>query len=242
MKDEELVVYCDPKLKMRQILRKYIDLTKFVDFLRTSELHLEPASNFEPLEGTLSEKIRKSICNYLSWEQKNKNRTCLSCWTLGAEDNMALWKIYGSTTKSVAVTTTVNRMISATLTLSWVKFGKVNLKKVQYINHAGPLPNGVYTMDDNLFGLKHVAYSFEKEVRIVLTRPIEETPVSIRLPVNINQFLTKIVVAPEAGDWFFNIVVDVTRKYNVAVPVQRSKLTFLLNKAKVSTNKTSQSD
>lgn len=151
---------------------------------------------------------------------------------------MALWKIYGSTTKSVAITTTVNRMISAAF--SWVKFGKVNLKRVRYINHAGRLPNGVYAMDESVFGLKHVAYSFEKEVRIVLTRPIEETPSSIRLPVNIDQFLTKIVVAPEAGNWFFNLVVDVTRKYNVAVPVQRSELTFLLNKAKISTNNTGQ--
>lgn len=151
---------------------------------------------------------------------------------------MAFWKIYGSTIKSVAITTTVNRLkFSAPI---WGKFGKVNVKKVRYINHSGRLPNGVYSMDESLFGLKHVAYSFENEVRIVVTRSIGETPGSIRLPVNIDHFLTKIIVAPEAGVWFFDLVVDLVRKYNVEVPVHRSALTFLLNKAKVYTNKTGQ--
>ena len=180
MKIEKFVVYSDPKLKKRQILRRYLDLPKFVDFLRTSELYLEPASNFDDhLEGALPEEFRQDIIEsygnqpILDWE-KNKNRTCLSCWTLGAKDNMALWKIYGSTTKSVAITTTVNRMKSAAF--RWCKFGNVKLERVQYINHAGRLPKGVYATDESLFGLKHVAYFFEKEVRIVLTRPREEKP------------------------------------------------------------------
>jgi len=242
MKEEKLVAHIDIKLKKRQILRRYLDLPKFVDFLRTGELYLEQASHFDDhLEGTLPEKIRQSICelpDFLDshgdpsiWEQKNKNRTCLSCWTLGSKDNMALWKIYGGTTKSVAITTTVNRLIS--VAPSWGKFGRVNVKKVRYINHAGHLPNGVYGLDESVFGLKHVAYSFEKEVRIVVTRQIGEVPGPIRVPVNLDQFLLKIVVAPEAGNWFFDLVVDVARRYNVLAPVHRSELPFLLNKAKV---------
>ena len=237
------VVYSDPNLKKRQILNRYLDLPKFVDFLRTSELHLEPATNFDDhIEGTLPESIRQSISEspdiveklgnipILDLERKNKNRTNLSCWTLGPKDNMALWKIYGGSTQSVAVSTTVERMISSAF--NWLKFGNIKFKKVLYINHAGRLPNGVYALDENVFGLKHKAYFFEKEVRVVLTRPNDEIPCSIRLPVEINKFLTKITVAPEAGDWFFNLVVDLTRKYNVSVPVKRSDLTFLIDKAK----------
>jgi hypothetical protein len=249
MKEEKLIAYFDTKLKKRQILCRYLDLPKFVDFLRTGELYLEQASHFDDyLEGTLPEKIRQSICELpgfldrhgdpSDWEHENKNRTCLSCWSLGSKDNMSLWKIYGGTTKSVAITTTVNRLILTAP--SWGKFGRVNVTKVRYIDHAGRLPNGVYAMDESVFGLKHVAYSFEKEVRIVVTRPIGEVPGSIRLPVNLEQFLVKIVVAPEADEWFFDLIVDVARRYKVVAPVQRSALTFLLNKAKVSTNGTGQ--
>jgi hypothetical protein len=236
-------VSSDPNLKKRQILNRYIDLPKFVDFLRTSELHLEPATNFDDhLEGTLPESIRQSICEspdiieklgsipILDLELKNKSLTNLSCWTLGPKDNMALWKIYGGSTQSVAVSTTLERMIFSAF--DWLKFGNIIFKKVRYINHAGRLPNGLYALDENVFGLKHKAYFFEKEVRVVLTRPKEEIPCSIRLPVEINNFLTKITVAPEAGDWFFNLVVDLTHKYNVSIPVERSDLTFLIDKVK----------
>ena len=143
---------------------------------------------------------------------------------------MALWKIYGGSKESVAITTTVERMISSAF--NWMEFGRVKFIKVRYIDHASRLPNGVYTLDENVFALKHKAYFFEKEVRVVLTRPYNTTPCPVRLPVSINKTITKITVAPEAGEWFFNLVVDLTKKYNVSVPVKRSDLTFLIGKAK----------
>lgn len=237
-------VTTDSDLKKRQILTRYLDLPKFVDILRTSELHLEPATNFDDhLEGTLPESIRQTICespdimeklnntSILDLERENKARTCLSCWTLGRNDNMALWKIYGGSTQSVAISTTVNRMIFSAS--NWLKFGDIILKKVRYIDHAGRLPNGVYSLGKHVFGLKNRAYFFEKEVRVVLTRPKDKIPCSIRLPLELNKFLTKITVAPEAGDWFFDLVVDLAHKYNVSVPVKKSNLTFLINKAKL---------
>ena len=88
-------VYSDPSLKKRSTLNRYLDLPKFVDFLRTRELHLEPASKFDDhLEGTLPESIRKGFNEtpdiierlgnipILELERKNKNRTNLCCWDL----------------------------------------------------------------------------------------------------------------------------------------------------------------
>jgi hypothetical protein len=46
MTDAYLNVFKDPELKGSQILRRYLDLPKFVDFLRTSELYLGQASSF----------------------------------------------------------------------------------------------------------------------------------------------------------------------------------------------------
>jgi len=236
-------VYSDPSLKRRRTLNRYLDLPKFVDFLRTKELHLESASKFtDHMEGTLPELIRhdfsetpdiiKSLDNIsiLELERKNKNRTNLSCWTSGTKDNMALWKIYGGSKESVAISTTVERMIASAF--NWLKFGRVKLIKVRYIDHAGRLPNGVYALDENVFALKHKAYFYEKEVRVVLTRPNNTAPYPIRLPVSINKLITKITVAPEAEEWFFKLVIDLTKKYSVSVPVKRSDLAFLIDKAK----------
>lgn len=244
-------IYRDPSLTIRRTLNRYLDLPKFVDFLRTQELHLEPASYFEDhLEGTLPETIRDSFnespdfiertgnTSIFELERKNKDRTNLSCWTLGPKDNMALWKIYGGSKESVAISTTVERLMS--IAFNWVEFGRVKFIKVKYIDHAGRIPDGVYTLDENIFALKHKAYFFEKEVRVVLTRPYRSKPSSIRLPVSINKLITKITVAPEAEKWFFNLVVDITKKYKVTVPVKRSDLTSLIGKAKQNPNKRGQ--
>lgn len=245
MDQGELIAYFDPELKGSQILRRYVDLPKFVDFLRTKELYLRQASRFDDhLEGTLPEAIRRSARDLpdfvakhgdpIIWENKNKDRTYLSCWTLGEKDNMALWKLYGGASQSVAITTTVDRL--AMVVPSWAKYGRVGVKKVRYINHAGRLPNGAYGLDDGVFGLKHTAYGFEKEVRIVVTCPIPEEQAesqnSIRVPASLDCFVRSIVVAPEAEDWFFDLVLDITRRYNVNVPVRRSVLASLLTKVK----------
>ena len=143
---------------------------------------------------------------------------------------MALWKIYGGSTQSVAISTTINHMILSAF--NWCGEGKINIKKIHYINHAGNLPDGVYALDEHTFGLKHVAYSFEREVRLIITRPFGSPRKIMRLPIDINNFLTKIIVSPESGDWFFYLVVDLAKKYKISAPVEYSELKFLIDKAK----------
>ncbi len=246
MKKGKLVASFDPELKGHLILRRYLNLPKLIDVLRTAELYFSQASRLDDrLEGTLPEQMRRELSdspdfvarygNPIVWEQRNRDRSYLSCWTLGAKDNMALWKLYGGAAESVAITTTVKRL--TTVAPGWAKYGSVDVRKVRYINHAGRrLPNGAYGVGKDLFSLKHIAYSFEKEVRIVVTRPTpgkrQAVPSAIRVPVNIDRFLRSIVVAPEAGDWFFDLVVDVAHRYNITAPVHRSELTYLLTRAK----------
>jgi hypothetical protein len=231
----------DPDLGEEQIISRYMDLPKFVDLLRTNELHLEPAVNFDDcLEGTLPESIRESMRDHLIKEKYDKSieeleferkvRTNLSCWTIGPEDNMALWKIYGGSPQSVSISTTVINLITAAL--DWCQEGKVLIKKVCYINHAGDLPDGVYTFNQYIFGYKHIAYSFEREVRVILTRSSGAIKKALRLPIRFNDFAQKVTVSPEAGEWFFDLVTDITRKYGVTVPVQKSELVHLIDKVK----------
>lgn len=122
---EKNTVSKDPDINMNQIINRYLDLSKFVDLLRTNELHLESAVSFDDnLEGTLPETIRQGFFEYLKEKQgnpksiedleyENKLRTNISCWTIGPEDNMALWKIYGGSPQSVAISTTIERVISS---------------------------------------------------------------------------------------------------------------------------------
>lgn len=239
---EEKTVSKDPDLDQNQIISRYLDLPKFVDLLRTNELHLESAVSFnDRLEGTLPESVRKSFLENVpeqernrktieKLEYENKLRTNISCWTLGSEDNMALWKIYGGSSQSVAVSTTINNIIISAF--NWCEEGRIIIKKIRYINHAGKLPDGVYALDEHTFGFKHQAYSFEREVRVVLTRPSGSPKKALRLPIDVNTNITKITVSPESGIWFFDLVTDLAKKYNLTVPVERSELSTLIDKTK----------
>jgi hypothetical protein len=236
-------IYADTNLDEKMVLSRYLDLPKFVDLLSTSELHLASAIDFEDnLEGTLPELIRQGIIDFdisnnllkgstiQKLEYQNKLRTNLSCWTIGSKDNMALWKIYGGSHHSVAISTTLKNLLYSAP--NWCNLGKITFKRVDYIDLNGKPPDGVYGINEHIFGIKYEAYTYEKEVRIVVTRKLQEHPSSLRLPIKLDNLLIKITVAPNAGERFYSLVKELTQKYKVSIPVEKSGLSFLINKAK----------
>jgi hypothetical protein len=235
-------VTSDTTLTRDLVLMRYLDLAKFIDLISTKTLYVASAVDFDDqLEGTLPEQIRETYndpevikhCGSApvqEREHENRVKTNVSCWTRGPKDNMALWKIYGVSKQSVAITTTLDKLIQSTLL--WKGISGVTFKGVVYIDHSDKLPDGVYSLSCDTFGLKHEAYSFENEVRMVVTRDSLKSPSPLRLKVKPNDIIEKIIVSPEAGEWFYNLVQSVSKKYHIAAPVEHSKLTELVNKAK----------
>lgn len=95
------------------------------------------------------------------------------------------------------------------------------------------MPDGIYTLSYDTFGLKHEAYEFEKEVRMVVTRSSLKQPSPLRLKIKPNDIIEKIIISPEAGEWFFHLIKSVSKKYRITAPVEYSKLTELINKPKM---------
>jgi hypothetical protein len=232
----EAIVHRDTDLKDGTPLRRYVDLPKYIDLLRTQSLYLRRADRFtDKFEGALTPSIRKAIdsaraSDSLSESADTFYRRCrmgtfVSCWTLGAKDNMALWQLYGGASTSLTVNTTVARLTASTRL--WAE--SVLVQKVKYIDHfANPdMVIGRYT---DPLRFKHEAYEFEREVRVMLPRQTdwEKNPEGIQLPLpDLNSLVTSIVVAPEAGKWFLELVQGVTQRYGLKVPVRMSALAQL---------------
>ena len=140
---------------------------------------------------------------------------------------MALWQLYSNPTNGVAVTTTNERLLSACL--NWAEKEKVEVFKIKYIDHFRN-PDMIIGSYSDPLRFKHRAYKFESEVRVVISRirRVSESsnPTLLKLPVHLKSFIRSVVVAPEAGSWFFELVEDLTARYNLDVPVRRSKLTY----------------
>jgi hypothetical protein len=116
-------VTADPGIQLKTVLRRYMDLPKLLDLLHTRSLYFRRAVGFaDRLEGALFPTLREVLDEAHKREElphdadtfyrRARVGNYVSCWTIGARDNMALWQLYGGVRTSVVVTTTVERLVN----------------------------------------------------------------------------------------------------------------------------------
>lgn len=227
-------VTLSPKLRLPAVLRRYMDFGKFLDMLHSQTLYLRRADGFgDRLEGALFPSFRRSLdkahangqvehgADY--FYQRARTGSYVSCWSIGAHDNMALWQLYGGVKGSLAITTTVNQL--ANLCHAWKRTALI--RKVAYVDHPKMKTYviGAYT---DVLEYKNTAYSYEEELRVIVPAQgegWEANPLSLRLPIpSFNTFIRSVVMSPESEPELLSAVKDVCAKYGLHVPVRRSKL------------------
>lgn len=225
----------DNELKGRSPLRRYMDLPKYVDLLRSQTLYFRRADLFsDHFEGALTPLTRKSINSRVDTDkspegadvfyQRCRKGTFVNCWTYGAKDNMALWQLFGGASSSVAISTTAERV--AQICQGWNE--ETLIRKVKYIDHFEN-PNVIINDYTDPLHYKNEAFEFEREVRLILPQQSnwEQNPEGLRRPIaNLNELITGVVVAPNAGNWFLELVQDLGQRYGLKAQVKLSQLAF----------------
>jgi len=234
--DIKVSVSRDPSLKDKSPLRRYMDLAKFVDLLRTKSLYLRRADGFsDRFEGALTPSIRAAIDSARNsgrptetsdvFYERCRKGTFVSCWTFGEKDNMALWQLFGGSGSSVAITTTTERLTRTCL--GWNEDSII--EKVNYIDHFKD-PDMIVGKYTDPLRFKHEAFDFEREVRLMvpMQRNWESNPDGIRRPIlDISDLIIGVVVAPDAGNWFLELVQDLVHRYSLKASVKMSQLAVL---------------
>lgn len=230
-------VTVDPDVKPSMILRRYIDLPKFLDLLHSRTMYLRRADGFsDRFEGALTPAFRKAMdeahknggmkLSADDFYRRTRVGNFVSCWTIGAGDSMALWQLYGGLKTCLAITTTVNKLIQ--VAHSWKEPALIH--RVKYINHLKN-PDMIVGQYSDMLRYKHESYAYEKELRLIVPRQDirwEKNPQFLRLPLtNFSELVRSVVVAPAAEDGFFDAVNDLSRRYGLDAPVRRSKLAFM---------------
>src|SRR6266852_1351525 len=232
-----LKVTVDPHLKDDDVLRRYLDMARFLSQVSSRKIYLCRGDLFQDkFEGSFTPSLKRKIeisyaqqeidFSYEKFKKDLREGVFVSCWSLGADDNMALWRLYGSTTNSVAITTTVGRLREAMEAFQTP--GHQFLQRVKYSKHWRDPALNVRPYS-RIFEYKVIGYKFEGEVRLILDHVghpfrAEDKSEGVLLPVDLNKFIRSIVVAPESSAWFKHVVEDVTRKYEIKVDVKTSKL------------------
>lgn len=234
---EPALITADPEVRQSAILRRYMDLPKLLDLLHTRSLYFRRADGFsDRLEGALFPSFRKTMDEAFARKElshdadyfynRARKGNYVSCWTIGARDNMALWQLFGNVKTSVAVTSTVDHLISCGF--DWNR--RMHLHKVRYVDHRRIRTYVMGSFTDPL-QYKSDSYKFERELRIILPQQEvgwEANPMGIRLAVsNLDLLVRSIVVAPEADVGFFEAVRDLCKRYGLSAPVRRSMLSLM---------------
>jgi hypothetical protein len=230
----EPIITSDPEIKSTAILRKYMDLSKLLDLLYSKDLYFRRADGFsDRLEGALFPSLRTLIdeshlkgdikYNSDAFYRSAREDNYVSCWTFGARDNMALWQLYGDIKTSVAITTTLDRIVNA---FEWDR--SIHIHKVKYVDHK-KVKNYIIGAPREVLQYKSDAYVFEKELRIVAShQDKDEHSMGVRMPLkDINNLIRSVVVAPDADISFVEAVSDLCKRYGLTAPIRRSKLSFV---------------
>lgn len=230
-------ITADPDIRQEIILRRYMDLPKLLDLLHTKSLYFRRADGFsDKLEGTLFPSFRKSLDEAFNRKEvphdadyfyrRARLGNYVSCWSIGARDNMALWQLYGGLKTSIVVTTTVDRLLTCGST--WNR--SMLLHKVRYVDHRR-VRNYIMGHFTDVLKYKSDAYKFERELRVIVPQQEdgwETNPIGIRLALpSVDVLVRSIVVAPEADQSFLEAVRELCRRYGLKAPIKRSVLSLV---------------
>ncbi|MFZ7128143.1 MAG: DUF2971 domain-containing protein [Desulfobacterales bacterium] len=232
-------------------ITRYMPLDKFLAFL-TNGLFVPSVKILgdDKWEGLLIlRKVKKeSRANYMAMFRTVSQWVYVSCWHKEDQESYGMWKIYGRDANAIAIQTTTDKLKEAYRksqqnTLAY-------LDDVVYLNPSNPdllqIPFGRNVISrfadrmTNLFPIilaffvKHNAYEFEKEVRLVAldkdyneneSKGNKNSKKNILIDwKKVPDFIESIRLSPSAETWFRNIVKDILEKYDIAAPIVESDL------------------
>lgn len=162
----------------------------------------------------------------------------VSCWHVSDHESDAMWRLYASTGRSIAVQSTVGRLREALGTPAPVADGffgseKFEFGTVEYIDYAtGHIPP--MNMYAQFFRKRH-AFEHEKEMRVFIARiplyvggtireDVEPPDHGTAFPVDLNTLIQRVMIAPKANKSFLEAVRVMAQSGAPNASVQRSSL------------------
>lgn len=230
---------------------RYLDFAKFAAMLDHRDLYLPRADMLgDPLEGSITardveaykaflkeHRIEGESCDLLrTFLVRQRAWTYISCWHMSEHESVAMWRLYGQTSKAVAIRTTYGRLRKALA-------AKFVIGAVKYTDYdTGVAFDGNPTTP---FFRKHVSFAHEREVRAVRsdlpTRPNPD-PIQQAQGVSVvdlgkdgphgiwggiadlGELIAKVYVAPASEGWFEETVRSTVQRFGYSFDVQRTDL------------------
>jgi hypothetical protein len=160
----------------------------------------------------------------------------VNSWCL-ADESMAMWQIYGSAGCGIALRSSVGQYRrSATFNVreEQFAFGKVNYDvdprsnpalRFDFGEGSVPAPGlGVWEKLLRVAFYKRKCYEYEREWRAALYQDACPERSGCNIEFDLNELISAVYAGPRADNFFFDVVGSVMEKFELAKPLERSRL------------------
>jgi hypothetical protein len=224
---------------------RYMDFAKFVSMLANRGLFFARVSCLDDVfEGStprgdvlrretlatdhgLERDAYAPLGTYLKW---SRQWTFVNCWHINNVESTAMWHLYTKSGEAIAIKSTFGLLDQCLGDHCYIGM-------VEYLDYGSHID--VIESRDNLATFVHKRKSFahEKELRALLQDlPTIRRSDGLRahdiyaephdsgrwVPVDLNELVTEVVVAPQGASWFKEVVGDVCDKYGLRKNVRES--------------------
>lgn len=247
---------------------RYVTFPKFVSILNTESLWFSSAGEFDdPYEGAVPFRtVQKRIADHIGEPDDTdidkvtqtsayetlfhigaREASYMNCWHLNPYESVAMWDLYSSEGKGIAIQTTVEKFVNSIVNRP-VKWGSeweyedpqdlIEVGKVKYIDYnEDEIPPRNLTAP--LFH-KRKSYKHEQEFRAVYSKILDVTdlldgeevhtdmfdkfPAGEPISVDLEHLIETVYIAPDSPGWFQESVEAVVHEFEYDFDTQRSSL------------------
>ena len=152
---------------------------------------------------------------------KGREHTYVSCWTKQDPESFAMWKIYTPNATGIAIQSTIGKLARCFIRRPNDLFERFDVK-IEPIKYDLDRIRHISKEDDlNRFQHKLKAYSYEKEIRALLTfiPTVEDPRIGFELEVDLDVLIEKIYLSHRLGDGLEQFVRDIIDEFGILAPV-----------------------
>lgn len=222
--------------KENAIIWRYMDFTKFVSLLDGEALFFSRTDKLgDPFEGSCPRKTVRVRDKEFGTKHAGeffkllREFTVVNCWHISGYESAAMWKLYLKSEEGIAIRSSFKRLRDS-LKYDSLRESRFNIYigKVQYIDYEeDEIPISFWAP----FFHKRKSFKHESELRVLIQKRKGISERSKRpcvdglyIPVDLDRLISRICLAPQTPKWLFELVLSVTKKYNLDKEVIPSSL------------------
>ena len=158
--------------------------------------------------------------------------TFVNSWHIKDYESAAMWKLYLSSNEGIAIQSTYERLKKS---LDAYEDFEVNIGKIKYIDYEKEAITSRNTLAP--FVYKRKSFEHEDELRALIWTPQHgkndminpqnnkfKDILGFYVPVDLDELIEKIYVAPNAPKWIVELISSIVKKYYVEKEVRQSDL------------------